>query len=57
MGFFIRILRGDLKHNSWNEIIQDAEYNKDIGFENIVYFLIVVGLLIAVYMIINKHLL
>ncbi len=55
IGIIIRVLRGDLKHFSWKEIIKDAEHNKDLGFENIIYFFITIGLLFAIYTITNKH--
>lgn len=56
IGFFIRIIRGDLKHHSLMEIIKDAEHNKDIGFEKFSYFLIIIGLIAAIYVIVKRYL-
>lgn len=55
IGLLIRVFRGDLRNTSFKEIVMDAEYNKDIGFENFIYFLLAIGVLIAIISIINRH--
>ena len=54
IGIIIRILKGDLRTNSFKEIIVDPEENKDIGFDYTMYAIIIVGSIIIIYTIIKK---
>lgn len=54
IGVVIRILKGDLRTNSFKEIIKNPEENKDIGFDLTMYVIIIVGSIIIVYTIFKK---
>ncbi len=54
IGLIIRILRGDLRKKTFKEIVQELENNKDIGFNYTIYTLIIIGSIIALYVILRK---